>query len=245
MNPSLRKILVASLTAAIPLTLAAESSTSSSTRPMPDTSRDTTHSSASLSMPSSSSSSTAAGSIQRVTDKSLDHQFTAKDLIGKELYDRQGKRIGEVKDIVLASSSNPELATNLSSKAAMRAGSASADTTSTGTTRSTTSSVGGPSATTTSSTGGSVAASRTAGSADVSGVAADLSRRADAMLSSASEDAVIVSYGGFLGAGNSLLRVPFSQLNYDASSRHITINMAESELSSLPESKDMSRSAAE
>ena len=60
-----------------------------------------------------------------------------------------------------------------------------------------------------------------------------------------SEDAVVVSYGGFLGAGNSLIRVPLSQLNFDASSKHFTINLAENELASLPESTESTRSAAE
>lgn len=194
--------------------------------------------------------SMGAGSIQRLNDRSLENQFTAKDLIGKELYDRQGKRIGEIKDIVLASSSNPQLASNLSTKAGMHS-SYTADTsaTGTGTKRTATGSVGGATATgsvTTSESG--VAVSGTTGrkgTADLSGTARDLSRGAEALMGAGSEDAVVVSFGGFLGAGNSLLRVPLSQLSYDASNKHITISMAESELSSLPEEKDMSRSAAE
>jgi hypothetical protein len=70
-------------------------------------------------------------------------------------------------------------------------------------------------------------------------------REAQSMMGVSSENAVIVSYGGFLGAGNSMLRVPLSQLNYDAASRHITVNVTETELSSLPISTETTRSAAE
>jgi len=249
MNSSLRNILMVSVAAALPLTLAAETAASSSTKPMPSETRDTS-SSSSLTTPSVTPGSTSAGSIQRLNDRALENQFTAKDLIGKELYDRQGKRIGEVKDIVLASSSNPQLASNLSTKSGIHSSYTTDSTaTSAGTKRTASGSVGGASATgsvTTSDNGVAVSGSTSRkGSADVSGTARDLSRRADALMGSATEDAVVVSFGGFLGAGNSLLRVPLSQLSYDASNKHITISMAESELSSLPEEKEMSRSAAE
>jgi hypothetical protein len=72
-----------------------------------------------------------------------------------------------------------------------------------------------------------------------------MARHAESMMGAMSENAVIVSYGGFLGAGSSLLRVPLSQLNYDTSNRRITVNVAETELSSLPEATETSRSAAE
>lgn len=156
----------------------------------------------------------AAGNIRRLSDDAADRQFTAKDLIGKELYDSRGKRIGEVKDVVIASSTNPQLAGGLRTKEASRA------------------------AATTATSSSSMADTTRSATGQVS-------RETQSMIGAASENAVIVSYGGFLGAGNSMLRIPLSQLNYDAANRHITVNVTETELSSLPVSNETSRSAAE
>ena len=65
------------------------------------------------------------------------------------------------------------------------------------------------------------------------------------MMGSMAENAVIVSHGGILGAGDSLIRIPLSQLNFDSSNEHITVNVSESEISSLSEATESSRSAAE
>jgi hypothetical protein len=182
-------------------------------------------------------------SIRRLNEDAVERQFTAKDLIGKELYDQAGKRIGEVKDIVLGSAGNPELASGLSKRGNMASADTSTSRSSTGTTRTASGSVGGVGAT------GSVSTSDSgvgvSGSLGGTGSARAASTQAQSMMGSMSETAVVVSYGGFLGAGNSLLRVPLSQLNYDSSNERITINVAESELSSLPEASESSRSAAE
>lgn len=194
-----------------------------------------------------------AENIRRLNDDALDHQFTAKDLIGKELYDRDGKRIGEVKDVVLASSTNPQLASSLSTRKEATSGNYTKEnsTSGSGTTRTASGSVGGVGATGSVRTDDSgVAVTGSAGrsrSGDTSGtsMASEMARHAGTMMGAMSEDAVVVSYGGFLGAGNSLIRVPLSQLNYDASHKHIMINIAESELASLPEITETTRSAAE
>jgi hypothetical protein len=187
-----------------------------------------------------------AGTIQRVNEDLADRQFTAKDLIGKELYDNGGKRIGEVKDIVIASSVNPQLASGLASKSGARSSSTS-DSTTAGTTRSATASAGGVGATGSVNTSDSGVTAR--GSLGETNTAAstgrDMARDAQSMMGAMSENAAIVSYGGFLGAGDDLLRVPLSQLSYDSSNERITINVTESELSSLPEASDVSRSVAE
>lgn len=179
-----------------------------------------------------------------MNEEAVERQFTAKDLIGKEVYDRSGKRVGEVKDIVLASSTNPQLASGLSKHGNVASTDASTTRSSTGTTRTASGSVGGVGASGSVTTGGEsgVSASGTLGGTSVAGAAAS---HAQSMMGAMSENAVVVSYGGFLGAGNSMLRVPLSQLNYDTSEERITINVAESELSSLPEATETSRSAAE
>jgi hypothetical protein len=178
----------------------------------------------------------STSNIRRLSDDALEHQFTAKDLIGKELYDRSGKRIGEVKDLVLASSTNPQLAQNvkMQDRASSRRSSSSTDTSTSGSATTASNGVGAT---------GSVGRSQS-GDTSGSSVATDMAHAAGSM-SGMSEDAVVVSYGGFLGAGNSLIRVPLSQLNFDASNKHFTVNIAESELASLPELTESSRSAAE
>ena len=214
------------------------SSSTSSTRPSTGSTSSSTYGAA-----GSSSSSSAKASIRRLNEDTVERQFTAKDLIGKEVYDSAGKRIGEVKDILIASSANPQLASGLSHHGNVASTDASTRSGTTGTTRTASGSVGGVGASgsvTTSESG--VGVSGTLGGTSSAGAT---SSHAQSMMGSMSENAVVVSYGGFLGAGNSMLRIPFNQLNYDASNRRITVNIAESELTSLPEATETSRSAAE
>lgn len=185
----------------------------------------------------------ASSNIRRLNDEALERQFTAKNLIGKEVYDRQGKRIGEVKDLVLASHLNPQLASGMT-RSAGTTGSTSTTATSTGTTRTASGSVGGVGATGSVTTGQSgVGVSGNIGSTGAA--ASALGSQAHSMMGSMSEPAAIISYGGFLGAGSNLLRVPLSQLNYDNNEQRITVSVSEDQLSSLPEWTDTSRSAAE
>jgi sporulation protein YlmC with PRC-barrel domain len=267
MNAQLRNLFVVALAASLPLGLAAQSSSSSSSRPsstanQPGSSERTGSTSGSKSStesgsstmrtPSTASSSTTGsdagvGSIRRLNDDAAERQFTAKDLIGKEVYDNSGKRIGEVKDIVLASSTNPQLSSGLSKSEGLVSGDTSTTRSDSEKTRTASGSVGGVGASgsvTTREEG--VSASGTAGGTTSTRAASnEIARQAQSMVGAMSENAVIISYGGFLGAGSSMLRVPLSQLNYDDSNRRITVNVAETELASLPESTETSRSAAE
>jgi len=181
------------------------------------------------------------GSIQRVSDQTIDRQFTAKDLIGKEVYDNRDKRIGEIKDIVLDSSQFQQLASAVGSRESQ-----------TGTYGSST--VNGGSDTHSSSTGmnssdrnsGRASSSSATGVANTSaGAGATSMHTGTDYAAMSSEPAVIISHGGLLGVGNNLLRVPVSQLNFDQSSRHITVNVSEQQLSSLQNTSDTSRSASE
>jgi hypothetical protein len=190
-----------------------------------------------------SSAVAGSASIRRLNEDAVERQFTAKDLIGKELYDQAGKRIGEVKDVVLAASANPQLATGLAKRGNVVSTDTSTTRSSTDTTRTASGTAGRVGATGSVSTSDSgVGVSGSLGGTTSAGAAAS---QAQAMMGAMSENAVVVSYGGFLGAGNSLIRVPLSQLNYDANNERITINVTESELSSLPEDTASSRSAAE
>ncbi len=164
----------------------------------------------------------AAGTmnIERVSAESIDHQFTAKALIGKDVYDNQNKKVGEVRDVVLDTSMAPQLATSLAARSAEKNRNSSSDMN-------------------TSGSGTMPSANGTSGSTGSS--SSNMETAANPM---GSGPAAIVSYGGFMGAGGTLFRIPLSQLRYDSSNNHITLNVSDSELSSLKNSK-VSRGAAE
>lgn len=264
MNAHIRNLTLLAVAAALPLSVAAQASNSSpstspssSSNPSPSTTRDSTGSttrSTDTSHPATSSGYSTAGtadlpgsamtaagtaSIRRVSENAIERQFTAKALIGKDVYDNSNKKVGEVRDVVLDSSRSPQLASALS----MRSGSRSS----------------GMRATSDASVNaaGAAGASTQTGSASTSEptVSGAIASSAERMASSAadlaafgagssSEPAAIVSYGGFMGAGGTLFRVPLSQLRYDSSNDRIALNVSDSELASLKNS-DTSRGAAE
>jgi len=199
-------------------------------------------------MNSSSSMNTAdTAGIQRLSQREVDGQLTAKALIGKNVYDNAGKRIGEVKDVVLDSSRAPQLAgvtsshrdnsSDTSSSGSTPTSSGSAATTSGGY-----ASTSGSSSDTSSTRSGS--GSRTgSASGDLSSASSALQGMASSLSSSGA--AAIISSGGFLGMGDNLLRVPLTQLNYDSASDHITLNISQEQISSLTNDRSETRSAAE
>lgn len=183
----------------------------------------------------SSGSSAGIGSIQRISQNSLDRQFTAKDLIGKDVYDNRDKKVGEVKDVVLDASRAPELASALATKSGHSG------------------SVGSSSGVNASGSVGSGTASGSVGigSASVNGSLNTGSRSGMSSssqdmssLGSTSEPSAVVSFGGFMGMGDNLIRVPLSQLRYNSGNQHITLNVSDTELTSL-KNTDTSRGAAE
>jgi hypothetical protein len=180
-------------------------------------------------------SGSSVGSIQRVNDQTLDRQFTAKDLIGKEVYDNRDKRIGEIKDVVLDSTQFSQLASAIGSRVAQTGtyGGGSDSTASNGT-----SSSDRNSSRLSSDSPKSVA--NTGASADATSV-----RQGSDFASMSSEPAAIISHGGLLGVGNDLLSVPLSQLNFDQNKHHLTLNVSEQQLSSLQSPSDRARSATE
>lgn len=215
---------------------------------------------------SGSSSSSALHGISRVDQNSIKQQFTATDLIGQEVYDNSGKKVGEVKDLVLGSAAASHLAMAFanrggaddatSSSSSLRSGRSTSGATggSAGGTYGSTSGAGSTgSATGASGTGstsriaGTDRASSTrdaTGSAGSSTLGSEMSSAFNSMSGMASEPAAIVSLGGFMGMGDSLVRVPLSQLNYDSSNERLTIAVSESELSSLTD-RTHGRNAAE
>lgn len=59
--------------------------------------------------------------------------------------------------------------------------------------------------------------------------------------------AAIISAGGMLGLGDSMIRVPLSQLSYDADEDRVTLNITRDQLSSITdeEGRETSTRAAE
>lgn len=166
----------------------------------------------------------------------VDRQFTAKQLIGKDVYDNRGKKIGEVKDVILDSTGAQQLASALTSRVATRAPESSSTASGAGTTGST----------------GSAASTRSSDTADSgmsgatgSGSAIARSSGLASFPGTTTGPAAIVSFGGFMGVGNNLLQVPLSQLRYDAGRDHLTLNVTETELSNLKDVSDTTRSATE
>ncbi|HWL16737.1 MAG TPA: PRC-barrel domain-containing protein [Opitutus sp.] len=246
MKPHFRTLAVLAMAASLPLAVSAQSSTgSSSTDTSSGRSSTGSTSGSTYSSPSSTSSSSnrstssmdsmhssmsdmssGAASIQTVSQSALDHQLTAKALIGKNVYDSQGKRIGEVKDVVLDSSRTPQLATAFGNREGARD----------------TSSTSGSMNTSRTSTG---TASTTADSNATLGSSIDsaVGSLSGAMSGGAS---VVISSGGFLGMGNDLIRVPLTQLNYDSSKDHFTLNVSQSEIANMTrDSSNKNRSATE
>ena len=197
-------------------------------------------------------SSSDLSSVQRVTKDSLKTQVTAKSLIGKNVHDSSGEKIGEVQDIVLDATSAPQLASGFANREDAREA-RSGSTASTSSAQSNAANprvspsgtyaagAGGDGASTTSATDRLRSAGR-----DAADAARDLGASAMGALSS-SGPAAIISAGGMLGLGDSMIRVPLSQLSYDANEDRVTLNISRDQLSSITgdEDRETSTRAAE
>jgi hypothetical protein len=206
---------------------------------------------------SSSTSGAGLSGLQRVSKDSIEGQLTAKSLIGKDVYDNQGEKLGEVEDVVLDASGAPQLATAFTSRqggSGSAMGSSTSSTTgrqgsttpgATGSTyagtsndRSATSGSGASTGRGASSTGAGSGASTA-----VTGAANAMNDLASSMHASMGGAAAIISAGG-LFSRDDLVRVPLSQLSYDSSNDRISLNVSRDQFSSLTES-DSTRNAAE
>lgn len=245
-NAQIRNLTLVAIAAALPLAVAAESTatkpTSSSTTPIPESYSTRTKTPADPSAASTSatgsagwnSDRTGSMTIRRISESNVDRQFTAKALIGKDVYDNSNKKVGEVRDVVLDSSHAQQLATALSMRSSGRSAANTSSSMSTATTT-------GSSTASTADTNAATRDRPTVGGAidSISSTASDL-----ASSFAASEPAAIISYGGFMGAGGTLFRVPLSQLRYDSATDHIALNVSDNELATLKNS-DTGRNAAE
>jgi hypothetical protein len=266
--------LVAVLSLAVPLALVAQTSTNpgtnsakknspSTTAPQSGATQtgsskqsDTTKSGGAAA--SSSSANTADGSVQRVDKEELKTELTAKNLIGKDVYDTHGTKIGSVKDIVLEGQA-PDLAAEFaagSNRSANNTSNNGADASrvtpgadygagSPAPGASTDSDVATSNASSSKGSANrmsSASSSRNLASSDDSrtpnkGMSAGSTGSGDTgpqhakSMASSSEPSVIIS-SGFAGFGP-MLRVPISQLNYNSQEKHLTLAISDAELDKL------------
>jgi len=215
---------------------------------------------------SASSTSSGMGAVTRVTKDSLRDQLTAKNLLGKDVYDNRGKKIGSVHDVVLADQ-HSSLGTAMSGSSSDMDGSGSSTGTSgsaynSGTSGSGnttagsygTTSAGNSSSGNTTASGGtgmygnSGSGNYTSGNTGTSstGNRTSSGRNYDSGSLTSSgmmtESALIISTGHF-GMGGAMLRVPISQVNYDSSQRRLTLNLSEDDLDRLKDSTPASSSS--
>lgn len=216
------RLLVALMCASLPLTALAAGSTSYPTNS------------------STSATDLSAKNITRVTDQSVDRALTAKDLIGKEIYDQNGDQVGKVVDVVLSTSRSNQLARGLSKN---RTDSYSDNASASSSTDHDYSRSSAATATTTGSSMNSdnyasndkyTSSSDTGSSSNsdwnrnnnMSGTGHQFAR-------SSREPCAVISSGGFLGMGDDLVKVPVSQLNYDTGNKHVTIAASKKDLKNL------------
>lgn len=252
MNQKIRSLLALTVAAGFPFVVAAQSSTSGSsatsgsTSGQSSTSRGTSLPGSQHNSGSMSSTGSSHGDIRRVTQDSLDRQLTAKGLIGKDVYDSQGEKIGEVEDVVLDTSRAPQLATAFSSRQADGSSLSSGASASGSTAGVTGSSVPGSTYAGTTSDRPATSTNGSPSSDSLRSATSELASAADrlgsAMQSSMEGAAAIISSGG-LFSRNELVRVPLSQLNYDARNDRITLAVSRSEFSSLSEPSEVGNAA--
>jgi hypothetical protein len=176
----------------------------------------------------------AEPAIQRVDKASLRTQLTAKNLIGRDVHDRSGRKIGSVHDVVLPPGS-PSLATAFARESGLESKRSQKDRAIGSGTDS--ESVGGMSGRNDdgrtlrdqSSTEAAAVSSDHLGDMEASAQRSGLNGRAEA----ANEPAVIIIAGGFAGLGGTTLRASMSQLRYDANERRLVLAVDEAQLSTL------------
>lgn len=182
------------------------------------------------------SGQSGVSNFQRVSQDSIDGQLTAKALIGKNVHDSQGEKLGEVEDVVLDSTAAPQLATAISTRSDQSGSRSAGGAMTSGATRGSTAS---------SATGDrSTAASGSTARNDLTSGATAAMNAAKSMAGMTGGAAAIISTGGMFSR-NDLVRVPLSQLQYDSSNDRLTVNATKSQFSSLTEGDESTRNAAE
>lgn len=232
MNTSI-KLLCATVTAlAVPLSVLANN------RDMPKNQANTSD---------QSMSSGDMSNVQRTTEQTVDRELTAKDLLGKNVYDSSGDEIGAIVDVVLPNQNAGTLAQALSDQKSSNSSRGSAsDNGNRYSNPNSSSTTGNPSSSSSNSMNGTSSSSDRyansgAGTYDSSSSARGSSSNSyssgTSNYSSTSSDSnapcAIISYGGFLGMNNTLVKVPISSLNFDSNKDHLVLNVTKQQLDGL------------
>lgn len=145
----------------------------------------------------------AAAPVRHTTEAALHQQVTAKDLIGRDVYDRQNDHVGEIVDIALGGVV-PEELKNALAKSDRDDHSAA----------------------------GAAARDDTGRQAKATDRARD-ERPAEERVQAFATSTVFISVGGVLGMGSDLLRAPLSALGYDRRHDRIVLDLSSDELRSI------------
>ncbi|BET65421.1 hypothetical protein ASA1KI_03390 [Opitutales bacterium ASA1] len=162
--------------------------------------------------------SASTSSIRAVPDDELENRLTAENVIGKDVVDVRGDKIGSVKDISLGSALDGVVGKE--ARATDRRSDSTLATT--------------PGASTTNT--GTMAGS-TMGRTSTSSSSSDFDRTRNSFGSAIAgmndQVEVFVSVGGVMGVGSSLVSIPFSQLEWNAEEEHFRLDISQDEIRAI------------
>lgn len=182
------------------------------------------------------------GGIARVSEEEVKQQFTAKDLIGAEVYDRAGEKIGDISDVAFAGDFAPGLAGAYTMSRASQSDSMS-DARSTGTPGRTPQTTA-PSGTAAGSSLPSSSAGTPPPTARSPGSPTSSSAPSSGLASLSMEPRVYISVGGLWGIGDDLVSVSASQLSFDSAKDRFVLAANKAEVVALAENDQQSGYAA-
>lgn len=148
--------------------------------------------------------------VRRTTEASMDQQVTAKDLIGREIYDRQNKHIGQIVDVALGGIVPEELKNALAQSD--RDGYAASGVAPL--------------------PGNNTGRQQQSDPAKASDRELDDQPKSNRVHASATST-VFIAVGGVLGIGADLIRAPLSALSFDRRHNRIILDLSSEQLRSL------------
>ncbi len=180
-------------------------------------------SSSSSSSQSSSMQSSTMDQISRVTKSSVKDQFTAKDLIGAEVYDPAGEKIGDITDIALQGALPEQLASSFNA----------------------TENESSKDSTSSYNSGNETPAASSSSSSSSMGAG----HMSDSHMNMASNEnqnqtTVFISVGGLWGIGDDYVSVPASQLSYNSAEKRFELSASKADVVALAEQKSSAGYAA-
>lgn len=145
------------------------------------------------------------GQLQRVTEESVDRQFTASDFIGKAVYDQQGEKIGNIDDISLQQS----VAKRFKEAA--------------------------PGAESGSTYSAEVRIDEDEKEMELDTDKRRSQQQRQGRMSSGGETTVFISVGGLFGIGDDIVAAPASSLSYDQENDRFTMSQSKDQVVALAE----------